>query len=122
MDLKDFISNSISEIAEAIQIADEKLKPIGGMANPGTHTDKMVGRFVAPRTTLNFDVALSASKIGEGGAGVKGSIFVVEASLGGKGKMSSETISRLSFSLDIVLPQDDMQIERVGVVQRPRPK
>ena len=121
MNLKDFISNSISEIAEAIQIADKKLEPIGGMANPGTHQRHADGgKYVAPRTTLNFDVALTASKAGEGGAGIKASIFVVEASVGGKGEVKNESVSRLSFSVDIVLPHDAKQKDRIGVVQSPR--
>lgn len=118
MDLKDFISGSIADIAEAVKIADETLQKYGGMVNPGTHSSNMGGGFVAPRTKLEFDVAITASKKGEGGAEAKAKIFVVEASLGGKGEMSSENVSRLSFSIDVVLPHDVKQKERVGIVQR----
>ncbi|WP_372893760.1 hypothetical protein [Rhodosalinus sp.] len=118
MDLKDFISGSIADIAEAVKSADATLKEHGGMVNPGTHKDDMAGRFVAPRTRLDFDVAITASKKGEGGAEAKAKIFVVEASLGGKGEMSSESVSRLSFSIDVVLPHDQKQKDRIGKVQR----
>ena len=117
MDLKDFISGSIVDIAEAVKTADEALKEHGGMVNPGAHTDNMAGGFAAPRTKLKFDVAVSASKRAEGGTGVKAKIFVVEASLGGEGEMSSESVSRLSFAIDVVLPHDAKQKERVGKVQ-----
>lgn len=119
MDLKEFISSTIVDIAEAMKIADDALKPMGGMANPGSHSDNRAGGFVAPRTTLKFDVALSASKKGEGGTEVKAKIWVVEASIDGKGEVSSETVSRLSFSIDVVLPHDEEQKTRVGLVARP---
>ena len=118
MDLKDFISGSIADIAAAVKTADDILKEYGGMVNPGAHADNLAGGFVAPRTKLEFDVAITASKKGEGGAEVKAKIFVVEASLGGKGELSSERVSRLSFSLDVVLPHDVTQKDRVGLVQR----
>lgn len=118
MDLKDFISGSIGDIAEAVKVADEALRVYGGMVNPGTHSDNMAGGFVAPRTKLDFDVAITASKKGEGGAEAKAKIFVVEASIGGKGEMSSQSVSRLSFSIDVVLPHDPNQKDRIGKVQR----
>lgn len=118
MDLKDFINGSIADIAEAVKAADAALKEHGGMVNPGTHTDNMGGNFVAPRTRLDFDVAITASNRGEGAAEAKAKIFVVEASLGGKGEMSSESVSRLSFSIDVVLPHDPAQKDRIGKVQR----
>lgn len=118
MDLKDFISGSIADIAEAVKTADDALKEIGGMVNPGTHRDAMARDFVAPRTKLEFDVAITASKKGESGAEAKAKIFVVEASLGGKGEVSSESVSRLSFSIDVVLPHDTDQKRRIGLVQR----
>lgn len=118
MDLKDFISGSIADIAEAVRAADATLKEHGGMVNPGTHTDNMAGSFVAPRTRLDFDVAITASKQSEGGAEVKAKIFVVEASLGGKGEKTSQSVSRLSFSIDVVLPHDRDQKTRIGMVQR----
>ncbi len=118
MDLKDFISGSITDIADAVKAADAALREHGGMVNPGTHTDNMAGSFVAPRTKLDFDVAITASKKDNVGAEAKAKIFVVEASLGGKGEMSSESVSRLSFSIDVVLPHDPAQKERIGKVQR----
>lgn len=118
MDLKDFISGSIADIAEAVKTADDTLKEYGGMVNPGTHTDNMAGGFVAPRTKLEFDVAITASKKDENGAEAKAKIWVVEASLGGSGEMSSESVSRLSFTIDVVLPHDPTQKERVGKVQK----
>ncbi|MCH2093827.1 MAG: hypothetical protein MK160_01810 [Rhodobacteraceae bacterium] len=118
MDPKDFISGSIVDIAEAVKSAGTALQTHGGMANPGTQENAMSQAFVAPRTRLDFDVAITASKTAEAGAEAKAKIFVVEASLGGTGEMRSESVSRLSFSIDVVLPHDPKQLERIGKVQR----
>lgn len=119
MDLKDFVVSAISDIANAVKEADEKIRELGGLVNPGVHTKPEGGEieFVAPRTTLEFDIAISAAKSGEASAEAKAKIWVVEASLGGKGEATNETVSRLTFSLDVVLPHDAKQSERVGKVK-----
>lgn len=133
MDLKDFVVSAISDIANAVKEADTEIQAIGGLVNPGTHaqsaafggqpqsreakTRRQEERFVAPRTTLQFDIAISAAKTGETAAGAKAKIWVVEASLGGKGETTNETVSRLTFSLDVVLPHDAKQFERIGMVK-----
>ncbi|WP_417524993.1 trypco2 family protein [Marinovum sp.] len=115
MDLKDFVVSAISDIAQAVTAADDEIRPLGGLVNPGLHTkDK---DFVAPRTTLNFDIAVSAAKSEEASGGASARIWVVEASLGGKGEATNETVSRLTFSLDVVLPHDTEQAERIGKVR-----
>lgn len=123
MELKDFIVSAISDISSAVAEADEKIRDAGGLVNPGGHHRTMdapeIGpqSFVAPRTTLNFDIAVSASKEGKGSAEAKAKILVIEASIGGEGKIRSETVSRLTFSLDVVLPHDKNQAERTGKVK-----
>lgn len=123
MELKDFIVTAISDISSAVAEADEKIRDVGGLVNPGGYVrtrsapSLIENSFVAPRTTLNFDIAVSASKEGGGTAEAKAKIWVVEASVGGEGKMRSETVSRLTFSLDVVLPHDPSQAARVGKVK-----
>lgn len=121
MELKDFIVTAISDISSAVAEADEKIKVSGGLVNPGGHDNKMEApkptNFVAPRTKLNFDIAVSASSEGSGSAGAKAKIWVVEASVGTEGKLRSETVSRLTFSLDVVLPHDKDQATRMGKVK-----
>lgn len=127
MDLKDFIVSAISDISGAITEADEIVKSAGGLVNPGGHDVKVEGQgrqlpasaetFVAPRTTLNFDIAVSAESSKGGGASAKAKILVVEASLGGDAEARNSTVSRLTFSLDVVLPHDKNQAERLGKVK-----
>lgn len=121
MELKDFIKSAITDISQAVVQADDEIRELGGLVNPGTHT-KQSSEFVAPRTTLDFDVAVSATGETSGDAGAKAKIFVVQASLGGKKTSKSEVISRLSFSLDVVLPHTRDQRERVGKVRLPNKK
>ncbi|MEN9059984.1 hypothetical protein [Ponticoccus litoralis] len=121
MDLKEFIVDAISSISEAVKVSDAAISDLGGLVNPGGHiqgvTGTTSGRFVAPRTTLDFDIAVSASKEGSAGGSAKAKIFVVEASVGGDAKLRSETVSRLTFSIDVVLPHDPMQADRIGAVK-----
>ena len=114
LDLKDFIVSAITQISEGVLEADDIIKEHGGLVNPGTHT-KEDNEFIAPRTTLDFDIAVSASS----SKGAEGKISVLSASIGGGKTLASETASRLTFSLDVVLPTDENQKERVGKIRKP---
>lgn len=74
-------------------------------------------QFVAPRSTLNFYVAVSASKESCAGGGAKAKIRVVEASVDGKHEVHNVTVPMLTFALDVMLPHDSGQGERLGLVQ-----
>lgn len=127
MDLKDFIVSAITDISSAITEADQIIESSGGLVNPGGHDVKVEGQgrplpsdastFVAPRTTLSFDVAVSAESSKSGGGSAKASIYVVKASLGGDAEARNSTVSRLTFSLDVVLPHDKNQAKRLGKVK-----
>ncbi|WP_206188308.1 hypothetical protein [Parasedimentitalea denitrificans] len=133
MELKEFIREAIVDIAEGIREADDKLKSMGGLVNPGAHkagkaevtgSDRrgpVIGRkpeeFVAPRTTLKFDVAVSAASDTEEGAGASAKIWVFAASVDGKTVAKTESVSRLSFDVDVVFPHDKDQKDRAGLVQ-----
>lgn len=123
MELKDFIVSAITSLTEGVVEADKLIKDKGGMVNPGTHQkDGQVDtNFVHPRTTLNFDIAISASSTKNGEAEGSAKIWVVEAKLGGGVKSKNESVSRLTFSLDVVLPSDSTQGDRIGKVKSPKP-
>lgn len=116
MELKEFVVSAISSISDAIVEADATIKQSGGMVNPGTlqATGQGSNEFVRPRTSLNFDIAVSASTKGEATAGAKAKIWVVEASIDGGKESVNQTVSRLTFSLDVALPSDDSQEQRIG--------
>ncbi|WP_186393571.1 MULTISPECIES: trypco2 family protein [unclassified Pannonibacter] len=121
MELKEFIISAISDISQAVYEADKEISGLGGMVNPGSHTSPLssgqTASYVAPRTTLNFDVAVSATNSKAEAGGVKGKIWVIEASIEGEGTTKNESVSRLTFSIDVVLPHDKKQNERVGLVK-----
>ncbi|MDP5362538.1 MAG: hypothetical protein NWP79_10395 [Paracoccaceae bacterium] len=121
MELKEFIVSAIGSIAEAVVESDAKIKRTGGLVNPGTLQSTGDGRndFIRPRTTLNFDIAVSASIKGEATAGARAKIWVVEASIDGGKESANETISRLTSSLDVALPSDADQERRIGKLRRP---
>lgn len=121
MELKDFVVSAITSLTDGVAEADKAIKSKGGLVNPGTHIHD--GRsnkdFVHPRTTLNFDIAISATSTKDGEAGVNAKILVVEAKLGGSVESKNESVSRLTFALDVVLPSDPSQDDRIGPVKRP---
>ncbi|MEQ8902264.1 MAG: trypco2 family protein [Roseovarius sp.] len=121
MELKDFIVSAITDIANGVKEADSEIYKLGGMVNPGTHIwgDGGGTEFVHHRTKLNFDIAVSATKSGTAEAGAKARIWVVEASIGGGESSTNESVSRLTFSLDVVLPSDAAQEFRIGKVKKP---
>lgn len=114
MELKEFITSAISDIADAVAESDVYLKELGGLVNPGIDGEKLGGStFDAPRTCLNFDIAVAAQSSGGASGGLKAKILVMEATVsGGKGTMESSS-SRLTFSLEVVLPHDPNQKERI---------
>jgi hypothetical protein len=129
VDLKQFIVSAITDIATAVEEADAAIKDKRGLVNPGTHRPPAGGQqrplpeshrtFVAPRTTLNFDIAVSADSTEKGDLGGRARIWVVEAWIGSESEASNKTVSRLTFSIDVVLPHDPNQFERAGTVRSP---
>lgn len=116
MELKDFIQSAISDIADAVIDSDTYLKTVGGLVNPGTDKCKMdIWSFDAPRTRLNFDIAVAAQSSDGDSVGVKAKIFVLEANLSGEKGTIESSSSRLTFSLDVVLPHDPNQRERLSL-------
>lgn len=123
MDLKEFIETAIVQIAEGVTSADTKMAEMGGLVNPGSYSKPVKDAqnrkiqdplFQAPRTKLDFDIAVSASDTSSKGGDAKARIWVVEASVGGSKDTVRETVSRLSFSLEVILPTDPMLMARVG--------
>jgi hypothetical protein len=122
MDLKEFIRESIVEIAAAICEADDEIKPRGGLVNPGANTlDTPTGprstSFVRPRTTLKFDIAVTSRDEKDIDGKISGRIAVISASIGSDSKSTSESASRLRFEIDVVFPADPEQKDRLGLVQ-----
>lgn len=116
MELRDFVAQTLTEIAEGVVQAQESLTPCGAKVNPqvsrilpkGQSNYEVFGWAEGegsnPILLVSFDVAVTATE----GTKTKGGIGVVTGvlSLGSTGATDkSETaISRLSFKIPLLLP------------------
>jgi len=97
MDLKEFISETLSQIADGFVCAKEKMKGkniyIGGSNISESHQK------------VSFDVAITVVEGTEttGKAGI--SVWSIGAGISGKSENSSSTVSRIKFDVPIKLPQ-----------------
>lgn len=128
MELKDFVKKVITDLASAVSEADTELRDIKGLVNPGTHKPKQGEgsarpstemEFVSSRTCLNFDIAVSATSETAGNGGAKLGVSVLSLDLGGSKSKKSDEVSRISFSIDVVLPAPKDQMDRIGLVASP---
>ena len=125
MELKDFIKTAITDITEAVSELQDSIDN-GAIINPtlpcGTSSRSvMVDNKVRVIEDLNFDVAVMASEATgiEGGAKVGISIFGARVGTGTNAK--TENVSRLTFSIPIVLPSAYVKTW-MDAIQDNRPK
>jgi hypothetical protein len=112
MDLREFVRTSLTDIVSGISDA-QRTEGVGGLIAPdgiGTHQFAVdsgaVNETRIVSTVVKFDVAVTAehTKSGSGGAGIK--IAVVEAKLGGEIEAKDSRVSRVQFSVPILMPQN----------------
>ncbi|MCO7506776.1 MULTISPECIES: hypothetical protein [unclassified Pseudomonas] len=120
MDLKDFIANSLTQIAEGILQASEALANTDAEVNPTkieTYSNSAQGfaRTLKPeddrtisRTRLvervSFDVAVSTEGETKGNAGLKVGIASFGLNTGGELKDKTGQASRIQFAIPMVFP------------------
>ena len=120
MELKEFISETVSSIIEAAQELQEKFQAIGAVINPPTHSQGVNLESFAEGhqlysnrrvQSIEFDVAVTAqsSATSGGKAGLK--IWVVEGSIDGAQVKSDEQVNRIKFSLPLSLPASPQELE-----------
>lgn len=113
MELDKFISNSLKSIIKGIKESQDFAKENGARINPHigkwdyekiqtTYYGKEEGARVISK--IDFDIAVTTSSSQETGG--EGGINVYSLKLGGKlsDKEINESISRIKFSLNVVLP------------------
>lgn len=95
MELKEFISRSFQDIAEGIIDAQERLG----------HTDAIINAFDQVKLrNIEFDIATTSSTGTEIGGEVSAKIVVAGIGAGGKKIKSDSSISRIKFTIPVVLP------------------
>jgi hypothetical protein len=101
MNIKEFVSDSLVQICEAVLDAQEKTSKSGARVNPYFRRAKPE----EAAQVVKFDLAVTVSQQANGKAG--GEIKILGASLGGGGELatSEQTISRIKFEIPIDLPR-----------------
>ena len=111
MELRDFVSNTLTQLIDGISSAQEYAKGKGAVVNPdeGFESDfNKLSRLLRNGHRLvhiiEFDIALTVieDKQLQGGIG----IIVPELSIGYQGKIDNQksAVSRVQFSIPVVLP------------------
>ncbi|MBJ7575469.1 hypothetical protein [Luteimonas sp. MC1828] len=112
MDLKDFVSQTLVQIATGVKDAQAQVKDLGGTVNPSLNSGhELAGKlgFLYTRDSsmapvVQFDVALTVAE----GSGTKGGIgvFAGAVNLGSSGQSQSEqsSVSRVKFAVPLTLP------------------
>lgn len=110
MELKYFISETLSQLIDGIVEAQSKVKASGGRVSPHVHTvndpKSIYGRTndKLPVIFVDFDISVEAQE----GTGTKGGIGVVTGmfNLGssGESKENKQSTNRIKFSIPVALP------------------
>lgn len=114
MNLRDFIAETIAQIAEGVKNAQGQFSNHGARVNPRLTTSAdlaikhgLIFASGSAAQLVQFDVALTTTE----GTGSKGGIgvFIGAVSLGSAGQTKTEnsSISRVQFVVPLVLPEAD---------------
>ena len=119
MELKEFIKTAITDITEAVSELQEELKN-GSIVNPSipnpianvTVKDPDNVNVNKRVSNVDFDVALTVADTGTIESGGKMGIHIISAKIGGESKSHSENVSRITFSIPIVLPTEHVKSQK----------
>ena len=112
--LKDFISESIKQIIQGVQSAQNFAKknnatvaPAGVYGVSAEYTSQLgiIGKGEDYLIPVDFDIAVTASESEEASGGVGVLVSVLGVSVRGKSEETSSTISRIKFIVPISLPK-----------------
>lgn len=111
MELKDFIKTAITDITDAVSELQEELKN-GAIISPslphaisnGTIIDPENDKVNRPISKVDFDVAITVGDSDSVEAGAKAGIQIFSAKLGSESTTHTENVSRMTFSIPLVLP------------------
>lgn len=116
MELKDFISQTIREIAEGVQAASEQCSDLGVIVNPAVTLGEN-GDFFVPKDNvkehitverrvqqIHMDVLVSVTETSTLDSQVKASIKVLGANVNGKTEGNTLNSNRVSFDIPVCLP------------------
>ena len=97
MNLQEFIEETLVEISQGIEAANEKLNK---------HDRSLYAQYVLKdskddleNSLINFDVAITTKLEGKGEGKAKFKLFVADADLSASGSVANEKVSRVKFSV-----------------------
>ena len=124
MELHTFISSTLVQIAQGIENANKQLEGTRALVNPrNVHPVEGKGssvygylntkkKFYKVVQRIDFDVAVTA----EAGTETKGGVGIQVGSIGigtqGKSEKANSSVSRIAFSIPMVLPMDDSPFDK----------
>lgn len=122
MELKEFIKTAITDITEAVSELQEELKN-GSIVNPtlpqGEHGKHLVvDNEVRIIERLDFDIAVTASDKTELNGNAKVGISVFGAKIGTGNAEKTENVSRLTFSIPLLLPATHVKTPKEKAMER----
>ena len=104
MELKEFITNTLINIAEGANGAKDRYKTLGGVVNPEITSKAGLYQPTKERINVEFEVALSDTTSHESSAGI-GVLFNI-VTIGGKTGISDEihSVNKIKFTVPVELP------------------
>lgn len=119
MELKEFIKTAISDITGAVSELQNELGN-GAIVSPSlpnpianrTVIDPENDRINRPISKIDFDVAITVGDTSATGAGVKAGIQIFSAKIGGENTTHAENVSRITFSIPVVLPTEHVKSQK----------
>lgn len=119
MELQDFISGTLVQIARGIELAAAQLKDSKALVNPrnvataSVKSEHVYGylntekRYFKVVQKIDFDVAVTAEKGRETKSGLGISVGSISVGTHGKSESTNSSVSRIRFSIPMVLPMED---------------
>lgn len=116
MELKDFVADTLTQICQDIQIAQENTKAMGAfisprMARDGLATDANSQAFATHKVSYDVAVEVVDQEQTKANAGIIAKCKIVVASLKGSGsieqanKNEEKYISRMRFEIPVIYPR-----------------
>ena len=109
MELKDFIKTALTDITDAIKELQDGLQN-GAIVSPSmphantTIVDPVNININRPISKIDFDVAITVGNADKVGGNGKIGIHILSAKIDNENVAHSENVSRMTFSIPIVLP------------------
>lgn len=108
MELKEFITETLTQIAEGVKDASPKYKELGGMAPYYESNVSAISGGVAIKdkvVNVEFEVALTNTNKDGGKAGIGVALSIVRAGIDKSKSIEEESLTRVKFNVPIALPR-----------------